>query len=428
MKSLAIIGTGIAGMGCGHFLHNDFDLTIYEQNNYVGGHTNTISVDELEGSGVKQVHFDTGFMVFNHETYPYLTKLFSDLKVETKKTDMSFSVQHVPSGLEYCGSGMNGLFAQRKNIFNFSFIKMLKEISRFNKVALELIRNSKFEIRNSPELTVSEFCRRNNLGEDFLLKFLIPMSGAVWSTPPEKMLDFPAFTLIRFFYNHGFLGLNTQHQWWTVEGGSKNYRDKIISPFKNKIQINNAAISVRRSIQGVIIKSKDGNEQHFDKVIFACHGDEAFKLLENKTADENRLLSCFQYQKNKATIHTDDSIMPKTKRAWSSWNYRIVKKDNQEIPSTIYWMNSLQRCSNKKNYYVSINDANEVDPKKTIREIDYTHPLLDVRAINAQKELPKLNEAGPIYFCGSYFRYGFHEDALMSAVQLCERILNRKVL
>ncbi len=422
MQKLAIIGTGIAGMGCGYFLHKDFDLTVYEQGDYVGGHTNTVSVDE-DG---KQIHFDTGFMVFNHVTYPYLTKLFEELKVETKKTSMSFSVQHVPSGLEYCGSGISGLFAQRKNIFSPKFIRMLMQISRFNKEAIELVKSDKGQVAG--EETVAEFCRRNNLGEDFLHKYLIPMSGAVWSTPPLKMLEFPALTLIRFFYNHGFLGLNTQHQWWTVTGGSKNYRDKIIAPFKDKILVNNGAVSVRRESDGVVVKSKDGNEKKFDRVIFACHGDEAFQLLQNQSADEKRLLPCFRYQPNKATIHTDDSIMPKTKRAWSSWNYRIVKKNGEELPATIYWMNSLQGCSEKKNYYVSINDANEVDPKKIIREIDYTHPLFDVPAINAQKELPKLNETGPVYFCGSYFRYGFHEDALLSAVELCSSILKKQVL
>ncbi|CAN5301288.1 NAD(P)/FAD-dependent oxidoreductase [soil metagenome] len=422
MQKVAIIGTGIAGMSCGYFLHKDFDLTIYEQADYVGGHTNTIAVDE-DG---KAVHFDTGFMVFNHETYPYLTKLFDELKVETKKTEMSFSVQHVPSGLEYCGSGLNGLFAQRKNIFSPKFIRMLRQITKFNKVAIELMAEDDGQWDES--LTVEDFCEKHNLGNDFLQKYLIPMSGAVWSTPPDKMLGFPAITLIRFFYNHGFLGLNTQHQWWTVNGGSKNYRDRIIAPFKDKIQINNGVVSVRRENGKVIVKSKDGQEQTFDKVIFASHGDETYKMLQGKTADEERLLSCFKYQPNKAIVHTDEAVMPKTKKAWSSWNYRIVKKDNMEIPSTIYWMNSLQGCSDKKNYFVSINSNGNIDPKKIIKEIDYTHPLFDVPAINAQKELTKLNENGPIYFCGSYFRYGFHEDALMSSVELCSAILNKKVL
>lgn len=406
-------------MSCGWFLHREYDLTVYEQDNYAGGHTNTISVDE---NGT-QVHFDTGFMVFNHATYPYLTKLFAELGVETKKTSMSFSVQHVPSGLEYCGSGLNGLFAQRKNIFSPRFVRMLMQISRFNKEAVQFLETGK-----DSNLTIEEFCRQHRLGDDFLHRYLIPMSGAVWSTPPQKMLGFPAYTLARFFFNHGFLGLNTQHQWYTVTGGSKNYRDKIIAPYRDKLLLNNAAVGVKREDGKVKVCSIDGKERAYDKVIFACHGDQALRLLQDATTDEKRLLSCFKYQPNKATIHTDDSVMPENKRVWSSWNYRIVEKNGEEIPTTIYWMNSLQGVSDKRNYYVSINDAGEADPEKIIREIDYEHPLFDVAAMNAQKELPKLNEAGPVYFCGSYFRYGFHEDALLSSVELCNHITQRDVL
>ncbi|HTL80423.1 MAG TPA: FAD-dependent oxidoreductase, partial [Bacteroidia bacterium] len=306
-------------------------------------------------------------------------------------------------------------------------------ISKFNSIANEMMKSgmedpsSVIRHPSSSGESVSEFCKRNELGDEFLYKYLIPMSGAVWSTPPDKMLSFPAATLIRFFYNHGFLGLNTQHQWWTVAGGSKNYRDKIISPFKEKIRVSEPATGVKRTEDGVFVRSKSG-ETKFDKVIFACHGDEAFQLLENKTRRENELLSCFHYQQNKATVHTDERVMPKAKRAWSSWNYRIVNEDKRSEPSTIYWMNSLQGCSDKKNYFVSINDADEVDREKIISEISYTHPLFDVKTAEAQKHLPELNANGPVYFCGSYFRYGFHEDALMSAVQLCESILNRKVI
>lgn len=420
MQKLAIIGTGIAGMGCGWFLHRDFDLTVYEQNDYAGGHTNTIAADEDD----RPVYFDTGFMVFNHVTYPYLTKLFDILGVETQKTSMSFSVQHVDSSLEYCGSGLDGLFAQRKNIFNPRFIKLLLQISRFNKIANAYVKGDKA----LPEITVAEFCSNHGLGEEFLHKYLVPMSGAVWSTPPDKMTGFPAHTLIRFFYNHGFLGLDTQHQWWTVTGGSRMYRDRIIAPYREKIMTDNAAVSVTRRGEKTEVLSRDGQVRVFDKVIIAAHGDEALRLLAEPTADEKRLLSCFRYQPNKATVHTDESVMPRTKKAWSSWNYRIAPGTKGRNPSTIYWMNSLQGVSDKRNYFVSINEAGEVDPAKIIREIDYTHPLFDTAAIQAQQELPGLNLAGPVYFCGSYFRYGFHEDALQSAVHLCSSILGKQVL
>ena len=414
MQKLAIIGTGIAGMGCGYFLHKKYQLSIFEQNDYIGGHTNTVSVDE-DGS---PVFMDTGFMVFNYETYPNLCNLFEELKAPVKKTEMSFSVQHRPSGLEYCGSGIGGLFAQRKNIFNISYIKMLMEISRFNSTSIKIMDDPRYK-----NYSLAQFIKEFRFSEEMLWKYLVPMSSAVWSTPMDKMLDFPALTLIRFFKNHGFLGLNTQHQWYTLEKGSQSYREILIKPFKDKIELNTAVTNVSKKGPKTILHLKDGSEREFDKVIFACHADQALKLLSQPTPDEQRLLSPFKYQKNVATVHTDESVMPKTKKTWSSWNYRIETINGELLPSTIYWMNSLQEVSKKKNYFVSINAfPNSIEKTKVIKEIDYEHPLFDVAAIQAQNELPLLNEQGPLYFCGSYFKYGFHEDAYASAVELCKTI------
>jgi predicted NAD/FAD-binding protein len=243
----------------------------------------------------------------------------------------------------------------------------------------------------------------------------------------KQMLDFPAVTLIRFFQNHGFLGLDTQHQWYTLDKGSQSYREILIRPFKDRIHINRKAIKITRSNSKVTVHASDGSQETFDRVIIATHGDQALQLLEAPTNDEQRLLSCFKYQYNKATLHTDEGIMPKAKLAWSSWNYRIQMQNGQLTPSTIYWMNQLQGVSDKKNYFVSINPHDNIDPKKIIREIDYEHPLFDVPAKNAQAQLHKLNQNGPVYFCGSYFKYGFHEDAFASAVQLCSQLLGRPV-
>lgn len=415
MQTVAIIGTGIAGMGCAHLLQHKYDLTIFEKNAYIGGHTNTVSVDE-DG---KAVYMDTGFMVFNFETYPNLCKLFDEIKAPIKKTDMSFSVQYVPTGLEYCGSGLNGLFAQRKNIFNPGYIRMLMEITRFNKISVEIL--DKPEYANH---SLADYIKEFKFSEEMLLKYLVPMSSAVWSTPMDKMLDFPAVTLIRFFKNHGFLGLNTQHQWYTLQNGSQAYREILIKPFKDKVQVNNGAVSVKRLSNGKAqVTTTNGQQQEFDKVIFAAHANESLSLLFEPTADEQRLLSAFHYEKNKATVHTDESVMPKNKRTWSSWNYRIEERDGKQVPTTIYWMNRLQGVSDKKNYFVSINAIpGTVAQGKLIREIDYEHPLFDVAAIRAQDELHRLNEKGPLYFCGSYFKYGFHEDAYKSAVELCKMI------
>jgi uncharacterized protein len=360
MEKLAIIGTGIAGMGCAHHLHKKYNLTIFEKDNYIGGHTNTVSVDE---DGIP-VYMDTGFMVFNFETYPNLCKLFEEIKAPIKKTDMSFSVQHVPTNLEYCGSGISGLFAQRKNIFNIPYIKMLMQISRFNKISVEIMDDPKYQ-----DYSLGKYIKEFGFGDDMLWKYLIPMSSAVWSTPMEKMLDFPVVTLIRFFKNHGFLGLNTQHQWYTLENGSQAYREILIKPFKDRIQINNGAVKVKREGNKAIVTTKDGKSHEVDKVIFASHADETLKLLENPTADEERLLAPFKYEKNIATVHTDESIMPKTKATWSSWNYRIEERNGKLIPTTIYWMNSLQGVSKKKNYFVSINALEgTVEKNKIIKE------------------------------------------------------------
>jgi predicted NAD/FAD-binding protein len=410
---IAIVGTGIAGMGCGHFLKDNAEIFFYEKNDYAGGHTNTITVDE-DG---QKVHIDTGFMVFNHVTYPNLLQLFNELKVPTFKTDMSFSVQYVPDKLEYCGSGLNGLFAQRKNIFNLRHIRMLKQIGRFNDASIKILDKPEYA-----GYTLEEYIKENGFGEDMLWKYLIPMSAAVWSTPMEKMLEFPAQTLIRFFYNHGFLGLNTQHQWYTVTGGSRTYRDIIMAQFKDKIFLNDLVVKVSRRNSKAVVRTQSGKEAEYDKVIIASHGDEALAMLDAPTPDEKRLLRNFHYQKNIATLHTDESIMPKNRRVWSSWNYRVEEKNGKMEASCIYWMNSLQKVSKNKNYFVSINDPGNVDKSKIIKTIDYTHPLFDVGAVKAQSELQSLNKTGPIYFCGSYFRYGFHEDALMSSVELCKTL------
>jgi uncharacterized protein len=417
MSSTAIIGTGIAGMGCGYFLHRQTELSLYEQNNYIGGHTHTVTVEEDTGP----VYIDTGFMVFNYQTYPNLCRLFEKIGAPVKKTDMSFSVQHVPSGLEYCGSSLNRLFAQRSNLFNPSFLKMLWQINRFNKESIRILDDPGYA-----GYTIGQFVQEFGFGEEMLWKYLVPMSSAVWSTPMEKMLDFPAVTLIRFFHNHGFLGLNAQHPWWTLDKGSQSYRDLLITPFRNRIRVNRRVVAIIREGRtdegGVTVVTADGYRERFDRVILACHGDQALALLQDPTPAERRLLGAFHYQPNRAVLHRDASVMPKKKMAWSSWNYRIQEQNGVAIPSTVYWMNRLQGVSGGQNYFVSINPHNGLDGKRIIREIDYEHPLFDIPAIQAQQELRQLNAAGPVYFCGSYFKYGFHEDAFTSAISLCAQL------
>jgi len=408
---LAIIGSGIAGMGCAHKLQNKYDITVFEQADYVGGHTNTITLKEHG----KPIYLDSGFMVFNYQTYPNLTEMFAEIGAPVIKTDMSFSVQFLPKKLEYSGSSLNHLFAQRKNILNISYLKMLMQINRFNKQSVEILDKPEYQ-----DYSVGRFFKEFGYSNDMLWQYLVPMSAAVWSAPMEQILDFPAVTLIRFFKNHGFLGLDTQHQWYTLENGSQSYREKLIEPFRDRIKINTKIVSVRRLENGKVeVENSKGEKSEFDKVIMASHADQTFKIVKDKTPLETELLSKFKYQLNKAVVHTDEKQMPETKLAWSSWNYRVEKKGDKLLPSTIYWMNRLQGVSKKTNYFVSINPTATLNPDKVIREIEYHHPLFDVPAMQAQERLHELNQNGPVYYCGSYFKYGFHEDAYKSAVDLC---------
>ena len=422
---LAIIGTGIAGLGCAHFLQRDFDLTLFEAADYIGGHTNTVTARE-PGTG-RTVPIDTGFMVFNHATYPLLTRLFRELGVATKKTDMSFSVRHGDSGLEFCGSSVNHLFAQRKNLFRPRFYRMLFAINRFNQEAVAALADPASPVFTE---TLGDYVKRRGYGSDFFDLYLVPMSSAVWSTPPEKMLAFPAAALLRFFHNHGFLGLSTQHQWWTVEGGAKSYIAPLTAPFAQKIRLNSAASGVIRTPRGVTVTTATGTAHTFEKVVLACHGDQALRLLQNPTDAEHRLLSAFHYQPNTATLHTDASVMPRTRLAWSAWNYEIARDSAGAVSTaTHYWMNKLQGVSDRENYFVTINRPESINPAKILKRIAYDHPLFSLAATAAQAELPALNQAAlgttETFYAGAWQRHGFHEDGLHSAHRLAAQILAR---
>lgn len=423
MSKLAIVGTGISGLGCAHFLHRHFDVTLFEQNGYTGGHTNTVTVPET-GTG-RAVPIDTGFMVFNYETYPQLTRLFGLLNVPVKKTAMSFSVRHEDTGLEFAGSSLNHLFAQRRNLFRPRFIRMLLAVDRFNREAVAALDDPAWA-----GVALGDYVRRRDYGNDFLEFYLVPMSSAVWSTPPDQMLAFPATSLLRFFHNHGFLGLHTQHQWWTVDGGAQAYVKRLTLPWRDRIRHDAKVVRIRREGGGITLTTHTGATERFDRVVLASHADQSLALLGDPTPDETRLLREFRYQPNLATLHTDSSVMPRTRLAWSAWNYSITRDAGGRVsPATHYWMNRLQGVSDRENYFVSINGVDRINPAKVLRTIAYEHPLFNLGAIRAQSEIPALNAAAAgrteTYFAGAWTRYGFHEDGFLSAVKLSDLLLKR---
>lgn len=417
-ERIAIIGTGIAGLACGRFLSRKHDVTLFEKDDRIGGHSHTVLVDE----GEQKIPVDTGFMVYNEVTYPLLTRLFRELDVMTKPTSMSFSVQHVGEGLEFNGASLNLLFGQRKNLLSVRYWRMLTRIARFNRETVEELANPRFG-----EMPLRDYVKARGYGDDFLQWYLSPMAAAVWSSPPERIEEFPARTLMRFWHNHGFLGLDTQHPWRTVTGGSRRYVERLILPFQNNIRRGVGVKSVSSLPGGVRLTLNDGELKDFDRVVIAAHGDQAFSLLGDATDLEKLLLGKFHYQTNEAVLHTDARFMPKTRRCWAAWNYRIDSAENGSFRhSTHYWMNQLQGVSEQEQYFVSINPPAAPAEESVKRKLVYEHPLFDLDAVSAQNRLPELHAAGNDtrrYFCGAWQRYGFHEDGLWSAVNVCQEIL-----
>ncbi|MCG3176749.1 MAG: hypothetical protein MOGMAGMI_01710 [Candidatus Omnitrophica bacterium] len=416
---VAVIGTGISGIACAYHLRGRVELVLYEKRSRPGGHTHTVVVDE-DGHPIA---VDTGFMVYNRVTYPGLCRFFSELGIEEMPTSMSFSVQHVPSGLEYSGTGLDGLFAQRLNLLSLRHWRLLTAIDRFNKACPETLEEPRWQ-----RATVAEYARYRKLSADLLERYLLPMSSAIWSAESGRMLDFPVRTLVEFYRNHGLLGgLSGHHQWYTVKGGSRRYRDAALERIGAPLRLGRGAVKVSRLREGgVSVRDAAGDEAVYDRVVLACHADEALELLSEPSPEERVCLGAFRYQRNTACLHTDASVMPRSRRAWASWNYRIENPspDGRERATTVYWMNSLQRVSERRDYFVSINDRGGVDPARVLWRSEYEHPIYDPAAVSLQaSRLPALNMGGPVHYCGSYFGYGFHEDGYRSGVRAAEAVL-----
>jgi len=407
---VAIIGSGISGLTAAYLLNKEHDVTVFEANDYVGGHTHTHEIDHNN----KTWQVDSGFIVYNEKTYPNFIKLLEQLKVEVQKTSMGFSVKAPSKSLEYSGGSLNTLFAQRINLFKPSFLAMLKDILRFNQIAARSLDSVEETI------TMSKFLHAHNFSSHFIDNYIIPMGAAIWSTAAKKTTEIPALFYIRFFKNHGLLQIFNRPQWFVIKGGSKNYVQKIIEGFKEKVLLSSPVKEVLRDSAGVKIYCENDQEpQQFDKVIFATHSDQALALLKDPSDNEASILGALPYQKNTAILHTDVSLMPKNKLTWSSWNYLL--NEDQEKPVTLtYNMNILQSLDAKPDFLVTLNSNNKIDPSKIIKKVEYHHPLFTVDAISAQKKKKQINGVNNTFYCGAYWGSGFHEDGVNSALDVCE--------
>ena len=410
---IAIIGTGIAGNVAAYRLREEHEITVFEAGSYVGGHTNTVDVYE----NGQHYAVDTGFIVFNDRTYPNFIRLLDEIGQESLPSTMSFSVQAGDGSLEYSGTNLNTLFAQRSNLLRPSFYRMLRDILRFNKTALPSAQHL------DATDTLGEFLRDNGYSHEFVDHYLVPMAAAIWSAEPGSILDMPVSFLVRFFANHGLLSINDRPQWRVITGGSRQYVGKLVAGHRDRIRLNSAVQAIRRVDDRVEIQSATGGRELFDYVFLACHSDQALALLKDATDLEREVLGAIRYQANEAVLHMDESLMPQRKRAWAAWNYHIPRDPARHVAVT-YNMNILQGLASQKQYLVTLNSDQEIAADKVIQRVQYEHPIYSREAVAAQRRQEELN-CDRTFFCGAYWRNGFHEDGVVSALNAVAHFENR---
>ena len=408
---IAIIGSGISGLTCAYMLNKKHDITIFEKNDYIGGHTHT---HEIEHNGIKW-NVDSGFIVYNERTYPNFINILDRLGVKRQLTRMGFSVKSEKNDLEYAGHSLNGLFAQRSNLVRPSFIRMLRSMWRFNSEARADLKEL------DSDTTLGEYLKLNDYPEEFIQHFIIPIGAAIWSTVPHHMMNMPAIFFIRFFDNHGLLQIVDRPNWWVITGGSKRYVEKMVDGFENKIRLSSPVKNVKREDGSITVQfgASSLDSENFDSVIFATHSNQSLAMLDTPTKEEIEILSAIKYQKNDALLHYDDSILPKRKNAWSSWNY-LLDEDQSKAVALTYNMNILQSLKSDRTFCVSLNSGNLVDESKVIKELSYDHPLFTTSSINAQSRKHEISGKNNTYYCGAYWRNGFHEDGVVSALDVCK--------
>lgn len=410
---LAVVGGGVAGIVAAHLLQDHHDITIFDRNDYLGGHTHTIPVPAGPDSGTP---VDTGFIVFNDQTYPLFKRFLVDLGVRWRDTTMSFSFHDETTGFQYAGTGLNGLFTRRGNLINPFFWRMLLEIRRFSRLAMLGLDSG-----NLAGLSLQQFLTLNRFSRYLTDRYVVPMGAAIWSTSPAKMLEFPVESLMYFWRNHGLLSLRNRPQWHTVEGGSQAYVKAFLKRFNGAVRLESQICEVRKTAAGIQLTRNDGKTEVFDRVVIAAHADQALSMLAEPTPDQSRLLGPWRYQANRTVLHTDTRVLPPKPRAWAAWNYcRETATDDSHPVSVTYDMNLLQGLKTNHTYCVSLNGNRQIAPDAMIAQIHYDHPTFTAESMQTQPELSQLNQASAILFCGSYFGYGFHEDAVRSAVQVAE--------
>jgi len=410
---IAVVGAGISGLCCAFRLRQAHDVTVFEAANYVGGHTNTIDVAEPDG----RLAVDTGFIVFNDRTYPRFTRLLEELGVASQPTDMSFSVRCDRSGLEYAGTGLNGLFAQRRNMFRPGFHRLLRDWLRFNRESAEV------EAEADDRWTVGEYLDRRGYSREFVEQYFLPMGSAVWSCPHDDFRRFPLRFIVEFYRNHGLLSVGNRPQWRVIRGGSRRYVEALLHRLPREVVVNCPVAGIRRQPDGVELRFPRREPERFDQVIFACHSDQALSILgPHATSTERAVLGAFRYEANAVTLHHDAAALPRRKRAWASWNYRIPLGDRAKATVT-YHMNRLQRLASRREYCVTLNDAGGIRADAVLAQLTYHHPVFAIGRRAAQSRHGELIGPNRTSFCGAYWGNGFHEDGVRSAEAVCERLL-----
>ncbi len=423
---LAIVGSGISGLAVAHTLRGVADITVFEAGDYFGGHTHTVDVTLPTAKGVVTHGVDTGFLVFNERTYPNLIQLFSDLQVETAPSDMSFSVK-VPGAkngraLEWSGTNLNTVFAQRSNLVSPRFWRMLSDVIRFNALCTRIAQEQSEQALQQP---LKDFLSTHKFSEQFRDWYFLPMLGCIWSCPTDQMLQFPVATMIRFCHNHGLIQVMNRPQWFSVVGGARQYVDKILAHVPDK-RLNTPVRMVERDEQGVRIIT-DGRTEHFDEVVIATHTDQALAMLRDATPNEQHVLGSIRYQANRAVLHTDASVLPANPKTWAAWNYERAPSAERESSRVClhYLLNRLQRIPFEQPVVVSLNPVQGIDPSTIVGEYDYAHPVFDLRAIKAQQCLPLIQGLQHTWFAGAWAGYGFHEDGLKSGLQVGRMLLTK---